>query len=114
MVRYAESKAKVAALSEVGFKDGEASSGLHHCRETEWLRACLVRPIKEHLVASRIAYIAFWKNEAYCPTHYHLPYAGSPHAECLAELSDDPFLVFGDRAEGLYRQQEAKEPVLVA
>jgi len=114
MVRYAESKAKVAALSEVGFKEGEASSGLHHCRETEWLRANLVRPIKEHPVASRIAYIAFWKNEAYCPTHYHLPYAGSPHAECLAELSDDPFLVFGDRAEGVYRQQEAKEPVLVA
>lgn len=113
MVRYAESKGKVAALTSTGFNNGAAGAGLHFCLEADWLRTRLIFPIKAHPVARRIALIVFWRNAAYCPTDYYLPYAGSTHAESLEELSEDPFLIFGDRVEGLYCRQETKKSELV-
>ncbi len=109
LVRFAESRGKVPALTEVGFKQDESNCGLGHCTDAEWLSARLIEPIKRDPVASRLAYIAFWRNEAYRPTDFYLPYRGNLHAECLARLADDPFLVFSERLNGIYRRSPSHE-----
>jgi ATP-binding cassette, subfamily C, bacteriocin exporter len=103
MVLYAESHGKVPALTHVGYDNGQNGKGLAFCMNNQWLKEYLINPIKQHPVACRIAYIMFADNMAYNPTIYRLPYPSSSHAECLAKLAEDPYLVFGDRVAQIYK-----------
>jgi ABC-type bacteriocin/lantibiotic exporter with double-glycine peptidase domain len=106
LVNYTEAHGKAAALTELGYDNGQGGRGLAFCPDARWLRDGLLGPLLAHPVACRIALACFWRNEAYNPSIYHLPPPGTPHADCLAELADHPGLVFGD-AEADARSQPA-------
>lgn len=110
VVRFAEAHGKVAGLTEVGYDGGKAGRGLAHCAGADWLREGLVAPLLAHPVACRLAFLCFWRNEAYRPTIYNLPPPGTAHAACLAKLAEEPGLVFGDRMGGIYQREPKASP----
>jgi ATP-binding cassette subfamily B protein len=97
LVCFAEANGKIPALTEIGFKKSEKECGLHFCQNTSWLTKCVIGPLKADPIARRVRYITFWRNEAYNPINYYLPYPGSPHEEDLIKASRDDFLIFADR-----------------
>gem|GEM_PF-156876 len=110
-VCFAASRGKVPALTEIGYEKTKGKNGLAHCDDPNWLRIGLIDPLRSHPDAARVAFISFWRNEAYNPSVYHLPPPGSIHSACLAELADDPWLVLGDRVSDLYKHGETVEAI---
>jgi ATP-binding cassette subfamily B protein len=109
LVLYAEANAKVPALTALGFKQSERECGLKHCASPAWLTEYILNPIKSDPIAHRVRYLVFWRNEAYNPDTYYLAHPGSPHEDDLIAASADPYVVLGDRLEGLYGR--SVEPV---
>ncbi|MFW6353617.1 MAG: ABC transporter transmembrane domain-containing protein, partial [Verrucomicrobiota bacterium] len=95
-VRFARAHGKVVGLTEVGFSVGPEQSGLAHCKDPAWLRTRLFEPLLGHPEARQIAFLCFWRNEGHNPGLYHSPPPGSLHADCLAQLAEDPRLHFAE------------------
>jgi len=104
LVNYTEAHGKAAALTGLGYDNGQGGWGLAFCTDPQWLRTGLFGPLLAHPVARRLAFACFRRNEAYNPAVYNLPPPGTPHADCLAELADHPGLVFGDDDETAHRR----------
>jgi mannan endo-1,4-beta-mannosidase len=102
LVLLAEAKAKVPALTTLGFKKSDRECGLKYCTTPSWLTEHVLRPIKSDAIARRISYMVFWRNEAYRPTNYYLPHPGSAQEEDLVTAAADPYVVLGDRLDGIY------------
>lgn len=110
LVNFAEERGKAMALTELGYDNGQGGRGLAFCPDPHWLRNGLFGPLLAHPVARRIAFACFWRNEAYNPAVYNLPPPGTAHAGCLAELADEPGLVFGDTSLAAEIRPDAAVP----
>ena len=93
LVELAESKGKVAAMTETGFES---------IPRADWWTANLLNPIKNDPVASRIAWVLVWRNAR--PSHHYAPYPGHISAEDFIRFSQDSFVGFGGDFPGLYRK----------
>ncbi len=90
-VELAQSKGKIAALSEVGdylgFKGQEA-----HLKIPQWYTRCFLAPLKNHALAKRIVYGAVWRNAS--ETHHFAPYPGHPAVPDFLDFYQDDFTLF--------------------
>lgn len=82
VVRAAEARGKIPALTEFGAQDG-LSSGVG----ARWLLTDFLHPLRESPLAARIAYALAWRNAS--ESHCFLPYPGHPGAPALAALCAD-------------------------
>jgi ATP-binding cassette subfamily B protein len=114
LVHRAEAAYKIPAICDLGFQGDKNGYGLHFCEDKRWLSR-MFQLIRGDPVTRRIAYVSFWRNEAYRPTYYALPHPNSPHAEDLIQLSLEPDIVFaGDkclRLESTDAEWQAGAPV---
>lgn len=94
MAQYANRHGKLVALTEVGYKNNEQEKGMRFCKDSNWLSQSLIDTIKVDTLTRQVAYIVFWRNEAYNPSDYYLPYPGTANAPDLKKLSKDPFVMF--------------------
>ena len=92
LVQLAESRDKVAALTETGFEA---------IPDETWWTEKLLTPIKNDSLASRIAWVLCWRNDRL--DHHYAPYPGHQSAENFRKFSQDPFVLFGEDVPNLYR-----------
>jgi len=91
LVKAAESRGKIAALTE---------TGLNHYTDTTWFTNRLLKPIKNDSLAKHIAYIMVWRNQS--TQFYNTPFPGSPLEENFIRFKQDSLIVFLDRIPALY------------
>lgn len=95
VVKLAEERDKVAALTETGFE------AIPH--ETWWTDK-LLNAIKSDPQAQKIAWILVWRNDR--PTHHYAPYPNHVSAENFKKFSEDPLMLFEDQLPQLYKLAE--------
>ncbi len=102
MVWYAEERGKLAAITEIGYKHSEQEQGLLHCQDPTYLSRFVLETFRDDPTARRLAYLTFWRNEAYNPGTYYLPYPGSNLEADLLRLFKDPFTWFESDLPDMY------------
>ncbi len=90
VVRVAEARGKVPALTEFGARGGLNGAGI----APNWLVDNFLLPLKQSRTASRIAYALAWRNAS--PEHCFLPYPEHPGATAFKALCTDDQLVLED------------------
>ena len=103
MVRYAEKTGKIAAITEMGYKNSEQETGFGYCQNPAFLSQFVLETFRDDPLARRIAYLVFWRNEAYNPRTYYLPYPGSTHEGDLRRFFQSPFTQFESDLPDMYR-----------
>ena len=103
MVRHAEKTGKIAAVTEMGYKNSEQEAGFGYCQNPAFLSRFLLETFRDDPVARRISYLVFWRNEAYNPGTYYLPYPGSAHEADLQRFFQAPFTWFESDLPDMYR-----------
>ena len=96
VVKMAESRGKLAALTETGFE------GIPYAN---WWTSRLLRSIESDPLARRISYALVWRNayrEDYFG-HYFAPYPGHLSEPDFIRFYEHPFVRFGDDLPALYR-----------
>jgi hypothetical protein len=102
LVKQAESKNKIAAFSEMGFKASEKKCGLAYCTHDYWFTDIILGALKNDATARRLAYMVFWRNEAYNPRTYYLPYPGSVLEADFIHFYHEPLTLFGSDLPRMY------------
>ena len=92
VVELAESKDKVAALTETGFET---------IPDERWWTDKLLNAIKTDPVASRIAWLLVWRNDRL--DHHYAPYPNHSSAANFVDFSKDPMMVFQSELRNVYR-----------
>jgi mannan endo-1,4-beta-mannosidase len=87
VVRVAEKRGKIPALTEVGARGGLNAAGI----DADWVLASLVGPLAKSPIASRIAYALAWRNAS--ADHCFLPYPGHAGARSFESLCNDARVV---------------------
>ncbi|MBN2348803.1 MAG: hypothetical protein JXJ22_08205 [Bacteroidales bacterium] len=95
VVNLAEEKNKIPALSE---------TGLSAIPNTRWFTDCLLKPIKEDSIASKISYLLVWRNRF--PHHAYVPYPGHPAESNFVEFYNDPVTIFENDLPDMYSVKE--------
>lgn len=95
VVKLAEEKNKVAALTETGFES------IPH--ETWWTDK-LLDGIKKDSLARKIAWVLVWRNDR--PEHHYAPYPRHESAANFVKFSEDPIMLFEDKLPELYKLAE--------
>lgn len=90
VVRAAELRGKVPALTEVGARGGLNASGIR----ADWVVRSLVQPLERSALASRVAYVMAWRNAR--PDHCFLPYPGHPGARSFQRLCGHEQVLLAD------------------
>lgn len=99
-VEIAESRGKIAALTEVG-----PGSGLPRDRATHFFTEHLLEPLKSDPVAGRIAYALVWRNSS--TGHFWTPPPSHPDADDLRKFRQDSWTVFEDDLPDVYKMRRA-------
>jgi mannan endo-1,4-beta-mannosidase len=97
VVRQAESRGKIPALTETGL------TGL---RDSTFFTKRLAAAIEADTQSRRLAYVMVWRNANQAgrnDQHIHAPYAGHPSAEDFRRFKADPLFLFEDALPDLYR-----------
>ncbi|MGB9745328.1 MAG: glycoside hydrolase family 26 protein [Bacteroidales bacterium] len=95
LVKAAESRGKIAALTE---------TGINNYTNKQWFTDCLIKPFKTDSLARRVVYILVWRNTSV--TSYYTPYPGSPLEEDFRRFQKDPLMVFLDRIPDFYSEKD--------
>jgi mannan endo-1,4-beta-mannosidase len=94
VVRAAEARGKIPALTEVGARGGLNGPGI----DADWVVESLVAPLSKSPVASRIAYALAWRNAS--AEHCFLPYPGHRGARSFEGLCNDARVVLENDLAG--------------
>lgn len=92
VVELAESKNKIAALSE---------TGLETIPVNNWFTNNLLEGIKADETGKRIAYVMVWRNGRL--NHHYAPYPGHSSTEDFVKFRKDPFTIFEDDLPNMYK-----------
>jgi len=90
-VQNAQSRGKLAALTEVGDELVDIN---------KWYTQFLAAPIKNNPTAKNIAYAAVWRNDNV--GHHYAPYPGHPSVPGFLDFYQDPFTIFADELVNMY------------
>lgn len=93
VVEIAESRGKIAALSE---------TGLEKIPIDNWFTNILLAGIKADETGERIAYVLVWRNAR--PEHHYVPYPGHPAAPDFLKFRKNPFTLFEDDLPNIYKK----------
>ncbi|MFP6582840.1 MAG: glycosyl hydrolase [Candidatus Hydrogenedentota bacterium] len=88
IVTEAETRNKVAALSE---------TGLEKVIVADWFTRVILNPIKTDPVARKISYLLVWRNHS--ENHFFAPYPGHSSTEDFLKFYRDSFTVFGEAVD---------------
>lgn len=102
MTIYAAQAQKIAGFTELGFKLSESEAGLAHSDDPHWFRNTLIQTIGGDTQARNLAFAVFWRNEAYNPQNYYMPYPGSANEQDLVDTHRDPYTAFLGELPNLY------------
>jgi mannan endo-1,4-beta-mannosidase len=97
IVRQAESRGKIPALTE---------TGLGGLRDSTFWTGRLARVIEGDSLSRRIAWVLVWRNATRAgraDDHFFAPYPGQPSARDFRRLHADPLFLFEDGLPDLYR-----------
>ncbi len=94
VVRFAEERGKIAAITETGVSGGLASTSVE-----DWFTRAFLDPLKADPVARRISWALFWTNSA---RYYWIPLPGDPQFPAFQRFYEDPFTVFEDDLPDMY------------
>ncbi len=92
VVEIAESKGKIAALTETGFEK---------IPEKNWWTQKLLPALKADPTASRISWVLLWRNDR--PSHHYAPFPQHESAADFIEFKNDPMTLFAGELPRLYR-----------
>ena len=92
VVKLAEEKDKVAALTETGFES---------IPQATWWTDKLLDGIKRDTLARKIAWVLVWRNDR--PDHHYAPYPQHISAANFVKFSEDPIMLFEDELPELYK-----------
>ncbi|MFN7250396.1 MAG: glycosyl hydrolase [Anaerobacillus sp.] len=119
IVRLAEERGKIAAITEIGAMDNNNGVWPENNKNVDWWPE-LLKKIKEDPQASKMAWMLTWRNGAL--NHMWVPYRNHPtlgHNEMLngfIEFYNDDYTAFNGRLQGVYDLQsstvEKSEPFL--
>lgn len=95
LVRQAEERNKIAALTEGGFEG---------IPDEDWWTDVVLASINADPKAKGIAYALFWRNapNSKNPGHYFAPYPGQMSADNFKQFVDDPLILLEDELPDLY------------
>lgn len=93
VVQLAESRVKVAALSE---------TGLETIPVDDWFTGILLDGIESDEIGKRIAYVMVWRNA--WPHHHYAPYPGHSSTADFINFRKDPYTIFEDDLPKMYRK----------
>ncbi len=85
IVKLAENRGKVAALSESGYETIPVD---------DWWTSVLLEGLTSDTTARKIAYCMIWRNA--WPNHHYAPFEGHPSAPDFKKFKEDPFILFVD------------------
>jgi mannan endo-1,4-beta-mannosidase len=85
IVRLAEERGKIAALSESGFETIPVD---------DWWTTVLLEGLTSDTTARKISYCMMWRNA--WPDHHYAPYEGHPSADDFRKFKEDPYMLFLD------------------
>jgi mannan endo-1,4-beta-mannosidase len=97
LVELAESRGKLAALTE---------TGVEAIPDPTWWTQTLLAGIRSDPVAQRIAWVLVWRNANPAndrPDHFYAPYPGHPSVPDFVRFREDPFTLFEDDLPEMYR-----------
>ena len=94
VVELAEEKGKLATMSE---------TGLESIPDPSWWTEKVLTPIKNDPVASKISWVMVWRNAR--PSHHYGPYPGHISAADFVTFSKDPFVLFAEDLEKVYKRR---------
>ena len=97
IVRIAESKNKVAALTE---------TGADTLPDPNWWNDVMLKGINANEQTRKIAYVQVWRNanrQLEGRDHFYVPYPGHPGAEDFRRFRNDPSILFEDELPKLYQ-----------
>lgn len=92
IVKLAEEKNKVAALTETGYET---------IPDEGWWTDTLLGGISQHPEAKKIAWVMVWRNDR--KEHHYAPYPSHSSAPNFIEFSNNPLLLFADDVTNLYK-----------
>jgi mannan endo-1,4-beta-mannosidase len=97
-VRIADSKGKIAALTE---------TGLEKIPNPRWWTDIMLSSILHNEHTQRISWFLVWRNANYereKHDHYYVPFPGHPSADNFIEFRNHPYVLFEDELPDLYNQ----------
>jgi len=92
VVELAESRGKIAALTETGFES---------IPDEKWWTDKLLNAIESDEVARRISWLLVWRNDR--TTHHYAPYPGHSSESNFKEFCANPFTVFQEDLPNVYK-----------
>lgn len=93
LVRIAEQKGKIPALTE---------TGCNALTETNWYGDRILKPLHAHLDMRKIAYLLVWRNAS--TGHFYVPYPGHPASADFIRFKQDELILFEDELPDMYRR----------
>jgi len=99
LVRLAEKRGKVAAITEAGI-----SKGLANANSDDVFTQKILEPIKNDPVAKHLAYFMTWRNQnRNSNDKYWIPVEGDSLLPDFIKFHADPFMLFEDNIPDMYR-----------
>ena len=97
LVRLAESRGKVAALTETGYES---------IPDSTWWTGTLLPALRAEPGAAHVAWVLVWRNatrSAHHPRHFYAPHPGHPSVADFRRFRDEALVMFEDELPDLYR-----------
>jgi mannan endo-1,4-beta-mannosidase len=92
IVKIAEEKGKIAALTE---------TGNNQVSENNWFTDRILKPLKNDPEARKIAYFLVWRNA--WTTHFFAPYPGHPASQDFIDFKNDELILFEEELPEMYK-----------
>lgn len=92
LVKMAEERGKVAALSE---------TGLEKIPVDHWFTEVLLSGIQENVMTRQISYVLLWRNAN--PGHHYAPFIGHPSETDFVKFYQEPYTLFLEDLTDMYR-----------
>ncbi len=89
---YAAKAGKLAAFTE---------TGLESIPDTTWWTETLLKTMRTHEM--QLCYVLVWRNDSHSKTHYYAPFPGHPSVPDFMKFYDDPFTLFENDLNELYK-----------
>ena len=89
VVNLANTRGKISAIAETGFK-----KGIQNSSNRNWFTQELLGPILRDPIARKVSYIMTWKNSA---KNYWVPLRGQPAFEDFVKMIHNPAIMLADR-----------------
>ncbi|WNJ21574.1 glycosyl hydrolase [Pontibacter sp. G13] len=97
VVKLAEEKGKVAALTE---------TGLEKVPHASWWTDMLLEGIAQDSLARKIVYVLVWRNDR--EDHHYAPFPGHPSSEDFVKFRQSPMTLFEDDLPKLYKRKRQR------